>query len=217
MLIAIVLLAGCEADNYESGNGEYSNMRADFADAHTSNAKTLVNMMTDDGDSLVFKAPETCDWATTPDSVFRALVFYNKVEGGQAEIIGVQQVLVPTIRPHYKVKEMKTDPLSIESTWKSRNNRYLNFGLNVLTGTVDDKDARQTLGMICDTLVTGAEGRQHLHLTMYHSQNNIPEYYTTRVFLSIPLKNNPYHLRSGDTVSVSVNTYEGKVLKTFVY
>ena len=211
------LLAACEVENYESGDGEYSNMVAEFADTYTTAEKTLTRMMTDEGDSLVFADKYLCDWATTADSVFRALVYYNKVAGGKADVLSVHQVLVPVIRPHYTVKEIKTDPVVIESSWKSHNNRYLNFRLNLLSGTVEGMDNRHLVGMMCDTLLTHADGRQHLHLRLFHNQNGVPEYYGYQAYLSIPLKTNPYRLHTGDTVSVRINTYDGEVLKTFVY
>ena len=78
-------------------------------------------------------------------------------------------------------------------------------------------DNRHLVGMMCDTLLTHADGRQHLHLRLFHNQNGVPEYYGYQAYLSIPLKTNPYRLHTGDTVSVRVNTYDGEVQKTFVY
>lgn len=216
-LTTLAFLCGCETDNYESGDGEYSNMVAEFADTYTTAEKTLTRMMTDEGDSLAFSSHFKCDWATTADSVFRALVYYNKVGGGKADVLSVRQVLVPVIRPHYTVKEIKTDPVGIESSWKSRNNRYLNFRLNLLSGTVEGMDNRHLVGMMCDTLMTHSDGRQHLHLRLFHNQNGVPEYYSYQAYLSIPLKTNPYRLHTGDTVSVRINTYDGEVQKTFIY
>ena len=73
----------------------------------------------------------------------------------------------------------------------------------------DDRDGREH--------DAHADGRQHLHLRLFHNQNGVPEYYGYQAYLSIPLKTNPYRLHSGDTVSVRINTYNGEVLKTFVY
>ena len=217
LLILGWALASCETENYETGDGKYSNMRADFADTHTSAPKTVVNMITDDGDSLVFKEKVAVSWAAKGDTTYRALVYYIPEESRSASVLSVQQVLVPNIRPHYQFKEIKTDPLSIESVWQSRNGRYMNFGLNLLSGSTSSDDSHHLLGMICDTLMQNADGKRHLHLRLFHDQGDVPQYYTTRAFLSIPLKKEPYRLQSGDTLSVVVNTYDGVVTKSFVY
>ena len=215
-LLSCCLFLSCETDNYESGDGKFSNVRADFAEVHTNHNGQLYGFMTDDGDSLTFASPATYKWATTADSTYRAIVYYNKVEG-KADVISVSTVSVPAIIPMWKVKEMKTDPVRLESSWLSRNRRYANLGVNLLTGTEEGKDERQVLGMFCDTLLVHDNGHKHLQLRLYHDQNGVPQYYTSRGFVSIPLQKHPYRLGTGDTLSVTVNTYDGPVVKTFIY
>lgn len=209
-------LLSCETDSYESGDGKYSNLRADFADVHTNGNAQFYGFMTDEGDSLTFAEPKTYKWATTADSTYRALVYYNKVEG-KADVVSVSSVSVPNIYPIWKLKEMKTDPVTLESSWLSPNRRYANLGINLMTGTEDGKNDRQVLGMFCDTLLVHGNGHRHLQLSLYHDQNGVPQYYTSRGYVSIPLQKHPYQLGTGDTLSVTVNTYDGPVVKTFVY
>ena len=42
-LVLTCLLMACEVDDYETGDGEYSFMRADFANVHTGEAKVLTS------------------------------------------------------------------------------------------------------------------------------------------------------------------------------
>lgn len=215
-ILSVYALMSCESENYESGDGKYSNLRADFAEAHTNHNAQFYGFMTDDGDSLAIAEPVAYKWASTPDSTYRAIVYYNQVKG-KAEIVSVSSVSVPAIYPIWKLKEMKTDPVKLESSWLSRNRRYANLGINLMTGTANGKDERHVLGMFCDTLLVHDNGQKHLQLRLYHDQNGVPEYYTTRGFVSIPLQKHPYRLGTGDTLSVTVNTYDGPVVKTFIY
>ena len=216
LILATFLLAACTSHDYDTGDGDLSYYCADFVDAYTNSKAYFVNAMTDDGDSLVLSAPLNMKWATTPDSVYRALLYYNKVEG-KPQPRSAYSVLMPNIRPISKVKEMHNDPVKMVSAWRSRNGRYVNLCLGLVTGTNEGDSAKHSVGIICDTLLQHDDGSKHLQLRFYHSRNGMPEYYTTKVYFSIPLKNNPYHLGTGDSLSVAVNTYEGWVTKTFTY
>ncbi len=215
-LCLLAFLLSCEAESYESGDGKYSNVRADFAEVHTNANAQFYGLMTDDGDSLTIAEPKAYKWAATADSTYRALVYYNKVEG-KADVVSMVSVSVPAIYPVWKLKEMKTDPVGVESSWLSRNRRYANLGIRLMTGTEEGKDERQVLGMLCDTLLVHDNGHRHLQLRLYHDQNGVPQYYSSRGYVSIPLQKHPYQLGTGDTLSVTVNTYDGPVVKTFIY
>lgn len=216
LMVTAFLLVTCTTHDYETGDGKFSYYRADFVDIYTNSNAYFVNAMTDDGDSLVFSSPFSVKWATTPDSAYRALLYYNKEEG-KLQPRSAQTVLVPNIRPISKVKTMYNDPVKMISAWRSRNGRYVNLCLGLVTGTNEDDESKHSVGMICDTLLQHDDGSKHLQLKFYHSRNGMPEYYTTKLYFSIPLKNNPYHLGTGDSLSVMVNTYEGWVTKTFTY
>ena len=78
-ILSVSALMSCESENYESGDGKYSNLRADFAEAHTNHNAQFYGFMTDDGDSLAIAEPVAYKWASTPDSTYRAIVYYNQV------------------------------------------------------------------------------------------------------------------------------------------
>jgi len=203
----------CTTEDYESGNGEYSYLRADFAEVHTVGSKKVANARTDEGDSLVLQPPLDCSWTTTPDSTYRALLYYSRELGKKLEVKGfsAMQVLVLNTKVPKEGTEVRTDPLTLESAWLSPNGKYLNLGLYVKIGKGDAKDAYQTLGMVRDTVITTDDGTKVHHLRLMHNQNGMPEYYSSRIYTSTPLA--PFG--KGDVLRVEVNTYEGKVVRMF--
>ena len=212
--VALMLwTTACTTEDYESGNGEYSYLRADFAEVHTVGSKKVANARTDEGDSLVLQPPLDCSWTTTPDSTYRALLYYSREPGKKLEVKGfsAMQVLVLNTKVPKEGTEVRTDPLTLESAWLSPNGKYLNLGLYVKIGKGDAKDAYQTLGMVRDTVITTDDGTKVHHLRLMHNQNGMPEYYSSRIYTSTPLA--PFG--KGDVLRVEVNTYEGKVVRMF--
>ncbi len=212
----VLLIAACTTESYETGDGKYSYLRADFVDAHSGEAKKVMSARTDDGDSLVFRGGATCEWVTTPDSVYRGLLYSSRngdTEAPYADFLSMSQVMVLRM-PEKKPAEMYTDPLTLESAWVGANGKYLNLGLYVKTGVPADteKKLKQVLGVSCDTIVTHDDGHREFHLILYHDQHGVPEYYSSCIYASIPIG----HLRAGDIVNLDVNTYEGLVRHSFV-
>ena len=48
-----------------------------------------------------------------------------------------------------------------------------------------------------------------------HSQNGVPQYYSTPLYVSLALDELPVTPGDGDEIEVSVNTYKGVVSRTF--
>ena len=210
---AALMLFACQTSDYETGDGKYSYLKADFAEVHTIGSKVIGNARTDEGDTLVMEPPLDCSWATVADTTYRALLYYSCEPGKSlsAKAFSATQVLVLRTAVPKEGAVVHTDPLTLESTWISANGKYFNMGLYVKTGRIDDKDAFQTLGMVRDSVVTTDDGSQVHHLRLTHHQNGVPEYYSSRVYASVPL----HIFRKGDTVRVEVNTYDGIVVKSF--
>ena len=213
---AVVLMlwtTACTTEDYETGNGEYSYLKADFAEVHTTEAKKVVNARTDDGDSLVLQPPLECSWATVADTTYRALLYYSCEPGKTLEVEGfsAKQVLVLNTKEVKNETKVVTDPLILESAWISPNGKYLNLGMYVKTGVSDIKDVYQTLGMVRDTIITSEDGVHVHHLRLYHNQNGVPEYYSSRIYTSTPLA--PF--AKGDELRVEINTYDGPAVRMF--
>lgn len=208
---SLFLMIACEQDVYDKGVGEYSLLRADFVDAYAAQDRYVDYVITDDGDSLVTKPRFTANWIQTADSVYRVLLYYNSTNVHEAEVVQVGQVLTAIPKEPSRIKgNVKTDPLYVESVWTSRNGRYINLRLRVLTGIDEDEEpAGQVFGIVDDGVQQyGAEGRDAHILRLYHNQNNQPQYYSHIVFLSMPLS----QVRAG-VVVLRVNTYDGVIEK----
>lgn len=206
-LLFALLLSACTNEAYDSGDGRYSYLRADFTEAHTIAAKTFDRATTDDGEALRLDPYATADWAEKADTVYRALLYYNKVEGAAAyEPVTIARV--PVVFPIAADKiegETKTDPVTLESLWVSANGRYINLALLLKTGKADDPEAVQSIGITKEESTDGS-----LTLRVLHDQGSVPQYYTSRIFLSIPVTDD----LDGHSIRLIVNTYKGIVEKT---
>ena len=209
--IAAMFVAACETDSYEKGEGRYSLMQADMADLSVNGQKRAVSFLTDDGDSYQLINPYTAKWIQTADTTYRTIIYYNKLRSGQAEVKSVGTVV--TLQPieHWRLKEQPQDPVGFESAWLAKNRRYLNVGLLVKTGRISDEELPHKVGLAQDTVITHADGRQTACYRLLHDQNDIPQYYTNRRYVSILL---PQPLP--DTIVFSLQTFDGVVKKRFL-
>jgi hypothetical protein len=212
LTLIIVLFTACTVDNYDTGDGKYSYMRADFVMAHTSAAGEVNYAVTDDGDSLVLNPHATAKWATTGDSIYRGLLYYNKVET-KTEPLSLSWVPVLRYRRTADIDTIHTDPVVFESAWLSSNRKFLNIGFSIKTGKQEGQDNKQTIGMMCDTVKTNADGTHDIYLRFSHNQNGVPQYYSSRMFASVPLNSVSF----GYTIHLSINTFDGIVNKDFAY
>ena len=212
MVIAATLCcAACTRDQYDSGDGDYSYLRADFATVNTSASKIISGAVTDDNDTLTFSPYKQCDWATTADSSYRALLYYNAGNDlKQTEVITVAQIPVMQMIYNNVAKEVCTDPIIFESAWISKNIKYLNIGFSLKTGSTSGTDQKQSIGIICDSIVTGTDGSHIYYLKMAHKQNGVPEYYSTKGYASMPLST---EMGKSDKIVLTVNTYDGLTTK----
>ena len=211
----ICMIGGCTQDAYDKGEGRYSLMRADFVEANSNAQKEIERITTDDGDILSASKPFKAKFVNTPDSVYRCVLYYNKVKDGNSqdvfEPISIGQVACPKIIPLAELdKEMKTDPVKFESAWMSKSGRYINLSLYLMTGSSEDEEAKHTLRIVQDTIVTNPDATRTSYLRIYHDQGGVPEYYSTQVYLSIITPGIP-----ADSVRIQIPTYKGMTEKSF--
>ena len=201
------LLTSCTKDAYEKGEGTYSLMRGDFAEAIVNSSKQVTSIITDDGDEFVLASPYTAKWVSKADTTYRCMLYYNKV-ANKAEILSMGQVPCTSVTPLSQFdRRLVTDPVKFESTWMSKTGRYLNFSLILKVGTTDDSTAVHTLGVVSDTLITHPDNKRILNLILHHDQDNVPEYYSAKVYFSIATK-----IIDADSVRISINSYDGEVV-----
>lgn len=210
-LLASLLITSCEIDSYEKGEGAYSLMQANFCELHTNSEMQGVSFVTDEGERYQFSTPVAATWIETADTTYRAIIYFNKVGANQAEPRSVGPMV--TLQPvaHWHFKEMPQDPIGLESAWIAKSGKYLNVGLLLKTGRIDDEELPHNVGLAQDTVYTYADGRRAAYYRLLHSQNGIPQYYTNRRYISILLPE-----ERPDTIHLSIQTYEGTVERVFI-
>lgn len=211
LLLSIAAVA-CTTETYEKGDGENSYLQADFVDAHADANLKIDYVDTDGGERLNISVPFTKSFVKKAESSYRAILYYNKKGDNVAEMVSFAEVGVAGITPIdslTKKTSMKTDPLTLEGLWVSKNKRYLNATLYVKIGSTDDNSAMHRLAVISDTLMSHTDGKKTLHLRLYHDQGGMPEYYSQRTYFSIPIQK-----LGVDSIQFTINTYKGLVTKT---
>ncbi|MCD8297574.1 MAG: NigD-like protein [Prevotella sp.] len=220
LLPLLLVVFSCSNDGYDTGDGELSNMRADFVEAQTNSSALIYKIETDDGETLLLTKSPSVSWATKRDTVYRALIYYNKVLSSigtyQAEPIAISQVAVPHIYYADELPEgLITDPVTFSSAWKSKNGKYINLDFYIKIGSSAGTTGMQLIGMVYEGTQLKESGVQHVNLRLYHSQNGVPEYYSSETYISIPVTAIPGSLSEGDEVEITINTYEGEISRTF--
>lgn len=201
------VIFSCTKDAYDKGEGEYSLMRGDFAEAYINSNMLATKIITDDGDELTLTKPFKAGWMSTADTTYRCMLYYNKVEN-RAEVLSMSQVPCLTVHPLSEFEvPLVTDPVTFESTWLSKNGRYLNVSILLKTGVTNDTSAIQSLGFVSDTIITHPDNKKIRHIIMHHDQGNVPEYYSTQIYMSIPTER-----IDADSVRISINSYDGEVV-----
>ena len=199
-------LVSCTQDAYEKGEGELSTVVVEMGNGYTASDKKVMRFVTDDGEAFTVSNPFLSSLMPKADTVYRAIFYYVKNES-EAEVKGVNKVTV--VSPHQvEQTKMKTDPVKFESIWMGKSKKYLNLSLYLMQGYTTDKEATHKIGCRRDSLYQNADGTKTLHLTFFHDQAGVPEYYSQRIYLSIPMPSTGV-----DTVWMDVNTYDGLVEK----
>lgn len=218
VIALLITLTACNSESYDAGDGPNSYLTADLVLLRTSPDKSVRSALLDDDTELQFSNPFAQEWLTRPDSVYRALLYYDKTVAASdaaasnptaTSIVRARSVRpVPVLRPveAAKVDAMRTDLVGFESLWMSKNKSYINLSLLLKSGKAEGDEALHALGVVSDGTTTDAAGIRTLHLTLYHDQGGVPEYYTVQQYVSIPTQ----LLEEADTVELTLNTYNGK-------
>ena len=201
--------AACSHDGYDTGDGGYSYITADMALLHTGAAGTVDYATLDGGQRLSMAKPFAVKWAAKPDTVYRALLYYDSNGDAALPVTarGASQVPVLRVADAGSVQQMHTDPAGLESVWMSAGGSYLNVSLLLKSGS-ETGDARQTVGVVETARTAGSDGRRRVTLQLYHDQGGVPEYYTVQQYASIDIAR-----IDADVIELKVNTYGGEVTR----
>lgn len=210
LLMALIGMASCQNEGYDTGDSEYSYITAELALLHTNSNKAVAYATLDDGSSLQFASKFTTKWTDKVDTVYRALLYYDKALDGSTTVKarGVTQVPVIGVVKQEDVKNMCTDPLDIESVWMAKNKTFINLSLLLKSGTTES-DNQQSIGLVELSRSVDADNRKRVRLQVYHDQGNVPQYYTVQQYASIDLTK-----LDANIVEIQANTYNG--VKRFV-
>lgn len=207
--LSVLAIVSCSQDAYETGDSPLSYLRADMVDMHVEGDE-VKSIVTDEDEALIFGKLRVAKELARPDTTYRALLYYNKVEGKEIEV--QSSSLARLLEPKTEKLFEADDPLTYTSGWMAANGRYVNLSLGLKVGTVEDKDAEQGVFLCLDSEETLASGHKRYHLSLRHDQNGMPEFYTKTFYFCIPV----YDFAEGDELELTVNTYKGKIVRSFV-
>jgi len=194
LMLVPLLLAACTTETYDSGDGTYSYLTGELVVAHATGKNSVDYVLTDDGDSLRMPSDFTFSSVAKADTFYRGQLYYSKVGDNQAEPLAFGVIPTLPVYPLERIREMKSDPVRFESVWKAKTKPYVNICFYAMTGTIDGETASQTVAI----------AQNGDTLTLYHDQNDVPEYYSTRIFASIP-----FSYIDKDSFLLRINTYDG--------
>ena len=212
LFLIVILLGACTKDSFKTGDSEYSYLRSDFVEATTNGKAAFVSAITDDGDTLSLHPPLRAKWATKPDTTYRAQLLYNKKDA-EIEPVLISKVYVLVVQQQPKTEPITTDPVGFTSAWLAKTGKYINLELALKTGKINaEQQPSQSLGVVLESVEALEKGAKKYKLRLQHKQNNVPQYYTVRTFVSIPTS----FFHKGDNVELHIDTYKGEVTKGFI-
>lgn len=145
------------------------------------------------------------------DSTYRIWAVYEVQTPTCVSLIGCTPVLTAAPKV-YAADKVHTDAVNVVSCWQGAS--YINLHIGI-KGT---NTGKHYFGFNRGELTDNGNGTRTLHITLLHDQHGAPAYYTTEMYLSMPLKSLAGMLRpSTDSVSVSVNTFRGVEHFAFIY
>lgn len=193
-----------------SEKGEpYPDIVTEFADISTDHTGRLCDILTDNG--VRYAVTNTNIRPHRPDTVYRAVVGFVPEMSVVSPSVGARiYSLVGASVLGDSTGIVCHDPTGIESMWTSGS--YVNMQL-----TAKSQGGLQHWGYAVDSLeMAGTAGRQYSshYLSVHHVQGTDPLSYSRTYYCSIFIPAIPqYHF--GDTVNVTVHTFDGRKSWTF--
>ena len=200
-----MLLTACGEDEYV-----YPDLITEFS-CLTTDAKGFgTQIITDEGKTWNLKEGNRPN-KLTPDSTYRVVSRFAPIDDTYATAYSFWKAIYPIPQPENLYETIHTDPVSIQSIWKSGN--YLNLILQIKV-----KDKQHELSFIDHGIVTNEDGTQTLTLTLFHDRKDDVEGFDEKHYLSVPLWYYQENLKQGDHIVIHLNTYkEGMISRTYTY
>ena len=205
ILFATTLLTACGEEEYI-----FPNLITDMACLKTDAEGFGTQIITDEGTVWHLQKGNQPD-KLTADSIYRVVSRFAPITDSEAKAYSFWKVISPLPKPEREYESTHTDPVSLQSIWRSGN--YLNMVLQVLV-----KDKEHELSFIESSLRTTSNRKQTLMLTLYHDRKGDVEGFYQKFYLSVPLWHYEGILNKGDQIVFQLNTYEeGMTSRTFIY
>lgn len=95
--------------------------------------------------------------------------------------VAIGRVLMPkVVNRSALAADLPTDPVVMETAWRSNNHKYINLGLQLKTGTTDGNVAAQAIGWVYTGSTTLDGGRNAIpscwHTRRTECRNTIPHH-----------------------------------------
>ena len=206
LLFATVLLCACGEEEYI-----YPDLITEMTCLKTDSEGIGTEIITDDGQVWHLQEGNRPD-SLTADSTYRVVSRFAPITDSDAKVYSLWKVISPLPKPEREYESTHTDPVSLQSIWRSGD--YLNMVLQVLV-----KDQEHELSFIETALRTNETNKkQTLMLTLYHDRKGDVEGFYQKFYLSVPLWHYKGILNKGDMIVFQLNTYkEGVIQRTFTY
>lgn len=194
LLIAGMLLAGCEEDEYV-----YPSALTEILSAGTDSTGSINYLLTDKGVSYHIENGDSYSGLVS-DTVYRMLAVYDvNTAELSAHVYSLRQVVAPEPLSDW-TGEIKQDPVDVQSIWLSGG--YLNMVL--LVKAQNKKHVFHFIEM---------ENSSVLKLKLYHYKGEDVEAYTQRAYLSVPLRKYETYCNE---IHFTLNTVE-EGLRTYTF
>ena len=93
-----IALTACTSEAYDSGDGTNSYLTADLVLLRTAPDKSVRSVQLDDGTELQLSNPFAKDWIERPDTVYRALLYYDQMSARSDAAVGANPNSIPVVR-----------------------------------------------------------------------------------------------------------------------
>ena len=206
LLFATLILSACGEEEYI-----YPDLITEMTCLKTDSEGIGTEIITDDGQVWHLQEGNRPD-SLTADSTYRVVSRFAPITDSDAKVYSLWKVISPLPKPEREYESIHTDPVSLQSIWRSGD--YLNMVLQVLV-----KDQEHDLSFIESALRTNETNKeQTLILTLYHDRKGDVEGFYQKFYLSVPLWHYKGILNKGDQIVFQLNTYkEGVIQRTFTY
>ena len=192
-LMCLTLLFLCQACKDEQET--YPSIITEMADACVNEHGVMFQIETDKGDVYALTNPQK-DYK--PNSVYRTLSGFVPQGPGTATLYQMKGVHI--LRDSTAIG--RKDPTGVLSAWRA--GKYINLHLSPKT-----QGGKQYWGFAVDSVSAG-----HTRISLHHRQNNDAPAYTQDTYASIPV-DSIASAAQGDTITITVATFEGNKTWTF--